>query len=65
MLKVEFAWVRLKRYFLDNYNLIYSLEEELANIGNTRETSFLNQMRMNCDVIVSKLADLEFNDISF
>jgi len=33
---------KVEKIFLDNPNLINSLAEEQANIGNVRETFFLN-----------------------
>jgi predicted AAA+ superfamily ATPase len=56
---------KVEKIFLDNSNLIYALVEAQANVGNVRETFFLNQMRVNYDVIASKVADFEFNDITF
>jgi len=56
---------KVEKIFLDNPNLIYSLAEEQSNIGNIRETFFLNQMRVNYAIIASKVADFEIDDLTF
>ena len=41
---------KVDKIYLDNTNLIYVLGGDKADIGNVRETFFLNQMRVNQDV---------------
>jgi hypothetical protein len=50
---------------LDNTNLIYSLAENEANVGNLRETFFLNQMRVNNPVISSSISDFQIGERTF
>ncbi|GAF01538.1 ATP-binding protein [Saccharicrinis fermentans] len=56
---------KVDKVYLDNTNLIYSLAGEKSNIGNIRETFFLNQMRVRNEVISSKNADFVIKDSSF
>lgn len=56
---------KVDKVYLDNTNLIYSLAGEKSNIGNMRETFFLNQMRVRNKVISSKNADFVINDFIF
>ena len=56
---------KVNKIYLDNTNLIYSLAEETSNIGNIRETFFLNQMRVKHDVFTSPIADFLIDDKTF
>ncbi len=56
---------KVEKIYLDNTNLIHSLGGENSDIGNIRETFFLNQMRVNHDVISSKVADFQIDDKTF
>lgn len=56
---------KVDKIYLDNTNLIYNLANDMSNIGNIRETFFLNQMRVKYDVIASPIADFKINDIIF
>ncbi len=56
---------KVDKIYLDNSNLIYSLANENSNAGNIRETLFLNQLRVNYDVIVSPIADFRIGDYTF
>ena len=56
---------KTEKIYLDNPNLAYVLGEKESNTGNIRETFFFNQMRVNNNVIVSKIADFEINGITF
>ncbi len=56
---------KVDKVYLDNTNLIFSLAGEKSNIGNVRETFFLNQMRVKNDVISSKNADFVINGHTF
>ena len=44
---------KVDKIYLDNTNLIYSLAQDNSNIGNIRETFFLNQTRIFSDVVAS------------
>jgi uncharacterized protein len=56
---------KVDKIYLDNTNLIYSLANDNSNIGNIRETFFLNQLRVKYDVIVSPVADFLIDDYTF
>jgi hypothetical protein len=56
---------KVEKVYLDNANLIYSLKGEHSNIGNIRETFFMNQMRLKNQVYSSKNADFEINELTF
>ena len=56
---------KVNKVYLDNTNLIYSLAENEANIGNLRETFFLNQMRVNNPVISSSISDFQIGERTF
>ncbi len=56
---------KVDKVYRDNTNLIYSLAGEKSNIGNIRETFFLNQMRVRNEVISSKNADFVIKDFTF
>jgi predicted AAA+ superfamily ATPase len=56
---------KVDKVYLDNTNIIYNLVGEKSNIGNIRETFFLNQMTVNNEVISSKIADFMINDYTF
>ena len=56
---------KVDKVYLDNTNLIYSLAENEANIGNLRETFFLNQMRVNNPVISSSISDFQIGERTF
>ena len=50
---------KVDKVYLDNTNLIYSLAENETNVGNLRETFFLNQMRVNNSVVASSVGDFK------
>ncbi len=56
---------KVEKIYLDNTNLIYALSGNRANIGGVRETFFYNQMRVNYDVISSKITDFKIDDRLF
>lgn len=56
---------KVDKIYLDNTNLSYALSILTPNIGNIRETFFLNQMRVNYDVRSSKKSDFCINDLTF
>ena len=43
----------------------YGQIPEQANIGNLRETFFMNQMRVNHNVVCSKISDFEIDGATF
>ena len=55
----------MEKIYLDNTNLIYNLGGKQSDIGNIRETFFLNQMRVNHDVIASSVADFKIDGYTF
>ncbi|WP_300729513.1 AAA family ATPase [uncultured Bacteroides sp.] len=50
---------KIEKLYLDNPNLIYTLAPLQAEIGNVRETFFMNQMRVSHDVMSSSVSDFE------
>ena len=56
---------KVDKIYLDNTNLIYSLADDTSDIGNIRETFFLNQMRVKHDVFASTIADFIIDDKTF
>lgn len=56
---------KVEKVYLENTNLIYSIADENQNIGNIRETFFLNQLKLNYQVTSSKTADFKIEDMDF
>ena len=56
---------KVEKLYLDNTNLIYALSPEHADIGNVRETFFMNQARVMNDVTSSSISDFEINGKTF
>lgn len=56
---------KVDKIYLDNTSLIYNLAEDTSNVGNIRETFFLNQMRVKHDVFASPVADFQIDDKTF
>ncbi len=56
---------KVEKIYLDNSNLLYSLSDENPNIGNIRETFFLNQTRVLFDTISSQISDFTIDDKTF
>ncbi len=56
---------KVDKVYLDNPNLIYALAAGSAEVGNVRETLFVNQLRVENDVITSKLSDFMIEDMTF
>lgn len=57
--------VLLHQKYLDNTNLIYTLTPRDAEIGNIRETFFMNQMRVRHDIVSSSISDFQIDDLTF
>lgn len=47
---------KTEKVYLDNTNLIYTLAPQRADIGNVRETFFMNQVRAVADVMPSPVS---------
>ena len=56
---------RVEKVYLDNPNLIYYLSAKVPEMGNIRETFFLNQMRVNNAVVSSVVADFKIDKYAF
>ena len=56
---------KVEKVYLDNSNLIYALADGEVNVGNLRETFFVNQMRVRNTVFSSSLADFEIGRRTF
>ena len=56
---------KVDKVYLDNTNIIFNLAGKKSNSGNLRETFFLNQMRLNNQVVSSKKADFIIDDYTF
>lgn len=56
---------KIDKIYLDNPNLTYSLVGDSANIGNIRETFFLNQMRVKFNVLSSEKSDFVIDNYTF
>jgi uncharacterized protein len=56
---------KVNKIYLDNTNLIYNLAPENSNIGNIRETFFLNQTKVCYDVVASPSADFLLDNMTF
>ena len=56
---------KTEKLYLDNTNLIYALAPSRADIGNVRETFFMNQMRVVSDVMCSPVSDFFAGDMTF
>ena len=56
---------KVDKVYLDNPTLMYSLGQEASDIGNIRETFFLNQTRVEQDVITSAISDFQIADYTF
>ena len=52
---------KVEKLYLDNVNLIYALAPERGDIGNVRETFFMNQTRVMNDVTSSAISDFEIS----
>mgnify|MGYP004467108313 FL=1 len=56
---------KTEKVYLDNTNLIYVLAPKRADIGNVRETFFMNQMRVVGDVVCSPVSDFLVDGMTF
>ena len=56
---------KTEKVYLDNTNLIYVLAPKRADIGNVRETFFMDQMRVVGDVMCSPVSDFLVDGMTF
>ena len=56
---------KVDKVYLDNPNLINVLAADKQNIGNIRETFFINQLSVQHQVTTSDIADFKVDDIDF
>ena len=57
---------KVDKVYLENTNLIYALaKENQAEVGNVRETFFMNQLRVVADPIRSDVSDFMVEDLTF
>ena len=56
---------KVEKVYLDNTNLAYCLSEKEPDVGNLRETFFLNQMRLNNKVFRSEKGDFNIGNLTF
>ena len=56
---------KVDKIYLDNTNLMQQLGNKNQNVGNVRETFFLNQTRVQHQVNTSAMADFSINDKDF
>ena len=56
---------KTEKLYLDNTNLIYALTPGGEDIGNVRETFFMNQMRVVADVTASPVSDFLVQGMTF
>ncbi len=56
---------KTEKVYLDNTNLIYALSPKRADIGNVRETFFMNQMRVVGDIMCSPVSDFLVDGMTF
>lgn len=56
---------KVDKVYLDNPTLMYSLGQDTSEIGNIRETFFLNQTRVEQKVITSAISDFQIANYIF
>ena len=56
---------KVEKIYLDNPNLIHVLGREQADVGNVRETFFLNQTRVKQEVVASSVSDFRIGEWTF
>ena len=55
---------KVNKIYLENTNLVYALTGNV-DIGNVRETFFMNQLRVVADPITSPVSDFLVDDMTF
>lgn len=56
---------KVEKVYIDNPNLMTVLAGGKPDIGNLRETFFFNQMRVNQDILSSKISDFTIGEYTF
>ena len=56
---------KVEKVYIDNPSLMTALSGAKTDIGNLRETFFYNQMRVENDVIASRVSDFMIGDMTF
>jgi len=56
---------KVEKVYLENTNLAFCLSEKEPDVGNLRETVFLNQMRVNNKVYRSEKGDFNIGNMTF
>lgn len=56
---------KVEKIYLDNTNLVFDLAGENQNMGNIRETFFLNQVKIKHEVTASTVVDFKIDDMDF
>jgi predicted AAA+ superfamily ATPase len=56
---------KVEKVYLDNTNLAFCLSEKEPDVGNLRETVFLNQMRVNNHIYRSEKGDFNIGNLTF
>lgn len=56
---------KVEKVYIDNTSLMYALSGVKSDIGNVRETFFYNQMRVNNDVVSSRISDFVIDKYTF
>jgi predicted AAA+ superfamily ATPase len=59
------AMGKVEKIYLDNPNLMFAIGSNVTEIGNVRETFFLNQMKLDKTVYSHKNADFQIDDLIF
>lgn len=56
---------KVNKMYLDNTNLLYALSNSTPNVGNMRETFFMNQLRVSHSPFASSVSDFEIDGKTF
>ncbi len=56
---------KIEKIYVDNPNLMYALRGNNTDVGNVRETFFYNQMRVNNEIVSTKITDFRIGDHIF
>ncbi len=56
---------KVEKVYIDNPTLMYGLSNTMPDVGNIRETFFLNQMRVRQDVLTSRISDFTIGSFTF
>ena len=56
---------KVDKVYLDNTSLMYILGGDKTNVGNIRETFFMNQTRVVSDVVTSSISDFQIGEMTF